>query len=301
MSLACECDRGRAAARKAVLIRDVPIAVRPADARRPKIAIAANARNKRDGVSKQPFGDMPKGPLQLVVSIANQHVTLYSNGVRVAQAPVSTGTPGHPTPTGVFSVIQKDRFHRSNLYGNAPMFYMQRLTWSGVAMHEGVLPGAPASHGCIRLPHDFASQLWLVSRLGARVIVARHDVAPDDFEHPKLFVPKAKPAEQPVADNEAGKRADLERPIQVAEAPSSTGSDAIMLAWATGISSNAAKSPAPAARPDPVKPVEPAKPAENKPAETTPAFGAPPLPATLESAAPAAIARHFDRRSCEAR
>src|SRR5262245_49089857 len=90
------------------------------------------------------FGQMPKGPLQIVVSFGNQKVTLFSNGVRVAQGPVSTGVPGHPTPTGVFSIIEKDRYHHSNLYSNAPMPYMQRITWSGVALHEGVLPGYPA-------------------------------------------------------------------------------------------------------------------------------------------------------------
>ena len=98
-----------------------------------------------------------KGVLQINVSLATQRVTVFSNGVRVVQAPVSTGTASHPTPMGVFSIIEKDRFHRSNIYHNAPMFFMQRLTWSGVAMHEGVLPGVPASHGCIRLPREFAA------------------------------------------------------------------------------------------------------------------------------------------------
>jgi len=151
---------------------------------------------KRDVPIKQPFGELPKGPLQMVVSIGQQHVTLYANGTRVGQARVSTGTPGHPTPTGVFSIIEKDRWHRSNLYDAAPMFYMQRLTWSGVAMHEGVLPGYAASHGCIRLPSDFASRLWLVTRLGVRVVVARNDPAPYEFDHPKLFNPRLKPAAQ---------------------------------------------------------------------------------------------------------
>src|SRR5262245_7469981 len=129
---------------------------------------------KRD-VPREPFGEFPKGPLQMVVSIGQQHVTLYANGTRIAQARVSTGTASHPTPTGVFSIIEKDRWHRSNLYDSAPMFYMQRLTWSGVAMHEGILPGYPASHGCIRMPTDFASRLWLVTKLGVRIIVARND------------------------------------------------------------------------------------------------------------------------------
>jgi len=100
--------------------------------------------------------------------LGGQRVTLYDDGVRVAQGPVATGMRGYATPTGVFSVIQKDRYHRSNLYSNAPMPYMQRITWSGVALHEGPLPGHPASHGCIRLSHDFASRLWLITKLGVR-------------------------------------------------------------------------------------------------------------------------------------
>jgi hypothetical protein len=141
------------------------------------------------------FGELPPGPLQLVVSIRKQQVVLYSNGHRVAQAPVSTGTPTHPTPTGLFSIIEKDRWHHSNLYDNAPMYFMHRLTWSGVAMHEGYLPGVPASHGCIRLPREFVARLWAVSKLGARVVVARDEVEPQDFAHPALFVRREKPAE----------------------------------------------------------------------------------------------------------
>jgi hypothetical protein len=151
--------------------------------------------NKRV-LAKEPFGELPKGPLQMVVSIGQQHVTLYANGTRVTQARVSTGTPGHPTPMGVFSVIEKDRYHRSNLYYSAPMFYMHRLTWSGVAMHEGILPGFAASHGCIRMPTDFVSRLWQISKLGIRVVVARNDPAPYEFDHPKLFNPRLKPVAQ---------------------------------------------------------------------------------------------------------
>src|SRR6266853_805015 len=172
----------------------------PADAASRKSSRHASetkvSKNRDD--SKGPFGDMPKGPLQMVVSIGQQHVTLYSNGVRIAQVPVSTGTPGHPTPMGVFSIIQKDRYHHSNLYGNAPMYYMQRITWSGVAMHEGVLPGHAASHGCIRLSHGFAAALWPTTRLGVRVIVARNDLAPAEFNHPKPLAPTGRQAEPPV-------------------------------------------------------------------------------------------------------
>jgi hypothetical protein len=105
---------------------------------------------------------------------------------------------GYPTPTGVFSIIQKARFHRSNIYDGAPMPFMQRLTWSGVALHAGLLPGYPASHGCIRLPNEFAQRLFAVTRLGARVIVARDAVAPVEFEHARLFVRKERPEPQPV-------------------------------------------------------------------------------------------------------
>jgi lipoprotein-anchoring transpeptidase ErfK/SrfK len=164
------------------------------------------------------FGAIPKGPLQIVVSIANQHVTLYSNGAQVAQSPVSTGVPGRPTPTGVFSIIQKDRFHHSNLYSNAPMPFMERITWSGVALHEGPLPGYPASHGCIRMTHDFAERLWHVARLGVRVIVARTDVSPVDIAHPRLFGPKAKPSEPPVAGADPDKHAELVAPVQFVQA-----------------------------------------------------------------------------------
>jgi lipoprotein-anchoring transpeptidase ErfK/SrfK len=164
-----------------------------------KARMAPSRRQKSEPKKEAGFGEMPKGPLQIVVSIETQRVTLFSNGARVAQGPVSTGVPGHPTPMGVFSIIEKDRYHHSNLYSNAPMPYMQRITWSGVALHEGVLPGYPASHGCIRMSHDFAQKLWRVTKLGVRVIVARHELAPIDFAHPSLFKPKPKPAEPSVA------------------------------------------------------------------------------------------------------
>jgi len=169
-------------------------------ARKARVVPTATKKDKAEPKKKDVgFGQMPKGPLQIVVSIGTQKVTLFSNGVRVAQGPVSTGVPGRSTPTGVFSIIEKDRYHHSNLYSNAPMPYMQRITWSGVALHEGVLPGYPASHGCIRMSHDFAQKLWPVTNLGVRVIVAHNELAPVDFAHPKLFVPKPKPPEPAIA------------------------------------------------------------------------------------------------------
>jgi len=186
----------------------------------PKTTNTTTKKEKAEPRKKDPgFGQMPKGPLQIVVSIGNQKVTLFSNGVRVAQGPISTGVPGHPTPTGVFSIIEKDRYHHSNLYSNAPMPYMQRITWSGVALHEGVLPGYPASHGCIRMSHDFAQKLWPVTNLGVRVIVAHHELAPVDFAHPKLFAPKLQPSEPAVASGGWTDGRDVVGTIVMAQAP----------------------------------------------------------------------------------
>jgi hypothetical protein len=185
--------------------------VQPADAsfRRGKATEGA----KKPSPDREAWGEAAKGVQQIIVSIGSQRITLYSNGTKMVTGGVSTGTAGHPTPMGVFSIIQKDRYHHSNLYGNAPMYYMQRITWSGVAMHQGVLPGHAASHGCIRLSHGFASSLWPITRLGVRVIVARSDVAPTDFDHPKLFVAKSKPAIGPEVMVEPPRTT----PVQVAQ------------------------------------------------------------------------------------
>src|SRR5262249_35737872 len=110
---------------------------------------------------------------------------------------------GHPTPTGVFSVIQKDRWHHSNIYYNAPMYYMQRITWSGVAMHQGVVPTGPASHGCIRLPESFARQMWGITKLGVRVIVARGDVVPTPISNERLFTFKQRAPVEPKPEQQA--------------------------------------------------------------------------------------------------
>ena len=135
--------------------------------------------------------EAPKGPLQIIISIADQRVSLFDNGILVARSSVSTGVEGHPTPLGVFSVIGKQRWHRSNIYSAAPMPYMQRITWSGIALHAGVVPGHPASHGCIRLKNDFAVRLWHLTKRGTRVIIAHGDVQPVEITNPHLFKPKA--------------------------------------------------------------------------------------------------------------
>jgi len=186
----------------------------------------------------------PAGPLTIVVSIGGQHVSLYADGAFVARGPVSTGMRGHPTPIGVFTVIQKDRYHRSNIYSAAPMPYMQRITWSGVAIHQGVLPGYPASHGCIRTSTDFAIRLWGITKLGTRVIVSRSDVAPAPISNPHLFALRTDPAPDfkpepaamrsqatvasvvPVADRAVADGQDVSNPLELrgsapAAAPSS--------------------------------------------------------------------------------
>jgi hypothetical protein len=140
----------------------------------------------------------PSGPLIIAVSIGSQHVTVFDETTPIASAPISTGMPGHPTPTGVFSIIQKQRWHESNIYSGAPMPFMQRITWSGVAMHAGVLPGYPASHGCIRLPESFAVRLYGMTRIGARVVVTRGEVAPYEIDHPLLTALATKPQDAAV-------------------------------------------------------------------------------------------------------
>jgi hypothetical protein len=149
--------------------------------RHPKSELAENDQSK----------DAPKGPLQIIISIADQRVSLYDDGALIARSSVSTGMRRHPTPLGVFSVIEKQRWHRSNIYSAAPMPYMQRITWSGIALHAGVLPGHPASHGCIRLANGFANRLWHLTKRGTRVIIAHDDVQPIEITNPHLFKLKA--------------------------------------------------------------------------------------------------------------
>src|SRR6516165_3731239 len=170
--------------------------------------LAALAASDLDRAKENQPQETPKGPLQIIISIADQRVSLYHNGTLVARSSVSTGVRRHPTPLGVFSVVEKQRWHRSNIYSGAPMPYMQRVTWSGIALHAGELPGYPASHGCIRLTNDFAIRLWHLTKRGTRVIIARQDVVPVEMTNPHLFVSKPKTAfgspESPaiaVADN----------------------------------------------------------------------------------------------------
>jgi hypothetical protein len=131
----------------------------------------------------------PAGAIVIVVSLDEQYLYVYRNGVAIGASPISSGRPGYETPTGVYTILQKEREHRSNLYDDAPMPFMQRLTWDGIAMHAGTLPGRPASHGCIRLPQAFAEKFFQISQRGAVVVIANAQVTPADLVHPAAVAP----------------------------------------------------------------------------------------------------------------
>ena len=129
----------------------------------------------------------PSGPVLMIVSLPRQNAFVYRNGILIGVSTVSTGTKGHKTPTGVFTVLQKKVEHYSNLYDSAPMPYMQRLTWDGIAMHAGNLPGYPASHGCVRMPMAFAKLLYGTTKLGMTVVVTDADTVPRIAPMPNLL------------------------------------------------------------------------------------------------------------------
>lgn len=139
------------------------------------------------------------GPVVMVVSLTEQRAYVYRNGVLIGATSVSTGRPGHLTPTGVFTVLQKQKEHRSNLYNSAPMPYMERLTWGGVALHAGGLPGYPESHGCVHLPSEFAKLLFGVSPVGMTVVIATAATGPERVAHPGYLAPVSFTAGQPIA------------------------------------------------------------------------------------------------------
>jgi len=135
------------------------------------LATAGHAGGNDPAIERLVGAPAAEDPMLVVVDLARQRLVAYRAGQAIAASPVSTGKPGYGTPRGVFTILQKKSFHRSNLYSDAPMPFMQRLTWSGVALHAGDLPGYPASHGCIRLPHEFARKLFAQTRTGMTVMV----------------------------------------------------------------------------------------------------------------------------------
>jgi hypothetical protein len=181
---------------------------------------AAAAKNNRTEIPVEFIQSRAAGePIMAIVSLRDQRITVYDAAGWILKAPVSSGQKGRETPAGIFSVIQKEEEHYSNLYDDAFMPHMQRITWSGIALHGGPLPGYPASHGCIRLPYDFAARLFDLTRMGMRVIVAPTEVAPTEIVHPALFAPKpvdaALAAARTAEADEAAKKAAQARLIAV--------------------------------------------------------------------------------------
>jgi hypothetical protein len=177
----------------------------PADRRVARFAMLATATLAAVIVAPDPVGAASRhaegaietvapraagAPITAIVSLKSQQITIYDADGWVLRAPVSSGQKGRETPAGIFSVIQKEVEHHSNLYDDASMPHMQRVTWSGIALHGGPLPGYPASHGCVRMPYGFAERLFEKTQLGMRVIIAPGDEAPVEIAHPALFSPK---------------------------------------------------------------------------------------------------------------
>jgi hypothetical protein len=177
---------------------------------------SAASRSSRHAEHQEATAPREGGPpIMAIVSLKSQQVTVYDADGWIMRAPVSSGQRGRETPAGVFSVIQKDADHHSNLYDDASMPHMERITWSGIALHGGPLPGHAASHGCVRMPYGFAERLFGKTKLGMRVIIAPHDVAPVDITHPALFQPTpeagAHAALLATAAADAAKKADAAR------------------------------------------------------------------------------------------
>jgi len=171
-------------------------------------AFAVNVKEMRPGEFIWHPEAAPAGPLVVLISLDEQRVYVYRNGVAIGVSTISSGKPGYETPTGVFTILQKNRDHRSNIYNNAPMPYMQRLTWTGIALHGGALPGHPASHGCVRLPNAFAQKLFGETKNGDTVVVSDARVDPARIAFPALLAPVAKkgviPALEPIINNGRG-------------------------------------------------------------------------------------------------
>jgi lipoprotein-anchoring transpeptidase ErfK/SrfK len=175
--------------------------------RMPRHSLAKRSRDTDDAQPRQkakaaPVAESkPSGPLFAILSLSDQHISVYNGGGLVTRFKVSTGMPGHRTPMGIYTIIGRERYHSSNIYSGAPMPFMQRITWSGVAMHLGVVPGYPASHGCIRLPAGAAERMWGLTKIGERVVIAPHEVAPSEFAHALLPLPKMQPPPSPLAES----------------------------------------------------------------------------------------------------
>ena len=171
----------------------------------PALAATKQAAKPTEALAPRAAGE----PIMAIVSIKSQQVIFYDADGWIARAPVSTGIKGRETPAGVFALLEKDKDHHSSLYDDAWMPNMQRITWNGIALHGGPLPGYAASHGCVRMPYDFAEKLFDKTRIGMRVIISPVDVEPAEFTHPALFAPSAAAiAAAPARAEELGRAAD---------------------------------------------------------------------------------------------
>jgi hypothetical protein len=208
----------------------------------PALISSAEAASPDKKTAVKPALRMPDGPALLLVSLQKQKITIYDRNGVIAESKISSGMRGRETPTGVFTILEKNRMHYSNLYGDAPMPFMQRITWSGVALHAGMLPGYPASHGCIRLPYNFAKQLFEITKSGARVIVAQDDYQPAEIVHAKLLKPL--PAgDQAAALTSPAQGAAMAQTVPVQTAQNTPHSDVAMM---LGVTPAAAEEAAPA-------------------------------------------------------
>ena len=180
----------------------------------------------------------PSGPVVIIVSIPEQRAYVYRNGVRIGASTVSTGKPGHETPTGVFSVLEKDKHHVSSTYAGAPMPYMERLTWDGVALHAGKLPGYPASHGCVRLPLAFSRELYSVTHSGTHVVIADSHSAPEEIVHPGVIAPVDPAANKRIPGSATQQRDSFWEPNKAPKGPVSvviSGPDRRLYVYRNGV------------------------------------------------------------------
>jgi L,D-transpeptidase-like protein len=192
----------------------------------------AAARQPRPAPPKEAMAPRDAGePIMAIVSIKTQQVTFYDAEGWILRAPVSTGTTGRETPAGVFAVLEKNKDHHSSMYDDAWMPNMQRITWNGIALHGGPLPGYAASHGCVRMPYSFAEKLFDKTWIGMRVIISPNDAEPVAFSHPALFMPNAEavasaPAHAETLAREAAEAAKMadEAKKAAAKAPHTTAS-----------------------------------------------------------------------------
>jgi len=158
----------------------------------------------------------PEGPVAVIVSIPDQLTHVYRDGIRIGVSTCSTGRPGHATPTGVFTILQKQVDHHSNIYDGAEMADMERLTWTGIALHVGGLPGYPSSHGCVHLPRAFSDRLYTITRVGTVVIIADATSAPAKIVHPGLLL---SPEAEGEIDGELQAKGGQKLPMAGAAAP----------------------------------------------------------------------------------